>query len=159
MPELLQPNDLRASLLKYAAFCLNRRPYFREVLRRKLVLRAQKLKLSNSSQAIVTILDDLEKSGYLNDSYLAEAFVRRQLGKGYGPRVIFLKLKALHLDRDKIEIALDQEATLPLQVEAIKKYTPKIRSSDKRKIVFRLLSRGFSSSVINKVFDSEYIED
>ena len=159
MPESSPPSDVRASLIKYAAFCLNRRPYFRESIRQKLVLRARKLKFENFSSIITAILDDLQQSGYLNDSYLAEAFVRRQLGKGYGPRIISLKLGRLRLDRNTIDIALDTEADPPKQVEAIKKYADKYRSLDRRKFVSRLYSRGFSSSIINKLFDAEYIED
>jgi SOS response regulatory protein OraA/RecX len=159
MPESSLPSDVRASLIKYAAFCLSRRPYFRETIRQKLILRAKKLKFSDSAPVITAILDDLQKSGYLNDSYLAGAFVRRQLGKGYGPRIISLKLARLHLAKDTIGVALEEEATLGQQVEAIQKYSQKYRTQDQRKLVSRLYSRGFSSSAINKLFDSEYIED
>jgi SOS response regulatory protein OraA/RecX len=159
MPESSLPSDIRASLIKYAAFCLSRRPYFRETLRQKLVLRSKKLKFYDSTPIIIAILDDLQKSGYLNDSYLAGAFVRRQLGKGYGPRIISLKLGRLHLDKNTVDIALDEEATPGQQIETLKKYSAKYGSLDRRKLISRLYSRGFTSSVINKVFDSEYIED
>ena len=159
MPESFPPSDVRASLIKYAAFCLNRRPYFRESIRQKLVLRARKLKFENSSSIITAILDDLQKSGYLDDAYLAGAFVRRQLDKGYGPRIINLKLNRLHLDKNTIDIALSENATSVQQIAAIKKYSLKYHSSDRRKLVSRLYSRGFISSIINKLFDAEYIED
>jgi|WetSurMetagenome_2_1015567.scaffolds.fasta_scaffold383472_1 SOS response regulatory protein OraA/RecX len=159
MPELSPPSEVRASLIKYAAFCLNRRPYFRETLNQKLILRARKLKFADSKQIITAILDDLQQSGYLNDSYLADAYVRRQLGKGYGPRIISLKLGRLRLDNNTIDISLNNEADTPKQIAAITKYADKYRSMDRRKFVSRLYSRGFSSSIINKVFDAEYIED
>ena len=159
MPEPSPQSDVRSSLLKYAAFCLNRRPYFVETLRQKLILRSKKLKLGDTSEEIAKILADLRQSGYLNDSYLAGAFVRRQLSKGYGPRIIKLKLNMMKLDPGTIEIALDEDADIPQQTAAIEKYASRYRKLDRRQIVSRLYSRGFSFAVINKVFDAEYIED
>ena len=92
MPEPLSRSEVRASLIKYAAFCLSRRPYFTDTIRQKLVLRSKKLKYSKPSPVIQAIIKDLKKAGYLDDAYLAGAFARRQLGKGYGPRIISLKL-------------------------------------------------------------------
>lgn len=159
MPEPLPQSEIRAGLLKYAAFCLNRRPYFREVIRQKLTLRAKKLKYPNSGQIITDILDDLQKSGYLDDQYLAGAFVRRQLGKGYGPRIISLKLAKFHLDRDSLDMVLSEEASVEHQLEAIEKFASKYRKLDNRLLISKLYARGFSSSVINKLFDSSYIEE
>lgn len=158
MPEPQSPSDKRSNLIKYAAFCLNRRPYFREVLRQKLVQRAKKLKLSNTSSVILEILNDLQKNGYLDDQYLAEAFARRQLSKCYGPKIISLKLHHLKLGNDVINQALD-EADIEKQIEAIKRYISKNNRQDKYKLISKLYSRGFNSSVINKVFDVEYLED
>ena len=157
MPEPLPQSEIRSGLIKYAAFCLNRRPYFRNTIRQKLILRAKKMKYTDAESIISGILDDLQKSGYLNDSYLAGAFVRRQLGKGYGPRIISLKLRQLGLDSQTIEIALSDEGGNDQQIESIEKYAQKYRKLDRRKLVSKLFSRGFSSSVINKLFDSEYI--
>jgi SOS response regulatory protein OraA/RecX len=154
MPEPLSPSETRACLIKYAAFCLSRRPYFEETIRQKLVLRSKKLILKNPTKVIQAILKDLKKSGYLDDPYLAQAFTRRQLGKGYGPKIISLKLKRLHLDQSVIDLAL-KEADIPLQVEAIKKYAEKYRKLDKYRLTSRLYSRGFSASAINKLFDYE----
>ena len=158
MPEQLSPSEIRASLIKYAAFCLSRRPYFEETIRQKLVLRSKKLKFENASKVITDILKDLKKSGYLDDPYLAQAFARRQLDKCYGPRIISLKLSRMKLNREVIELALE-EASIAKQVAAIKKYTLKYPKLDKYKITSKLYARGFSSSAINKLFDSEYIED
>jgi len=158
MPELPSKNEVRAGLIKYAAFCLSRRPYFRETLRQKLVLRSRKLKFADATQVISDILNDLKKSGYLDDSYLASAFSRRQLGKGYGPKIISLKLKRLGLDQSVIDSAL-KEADIEKQLEAIRKYAGKYAKLDKFRLTSRLYSRGFSASAINKLFDSGYIED
>lgn len=158
MPEQPSQSEIRASLIKYAAFCLSRRPYFRETLRQKLILRSRKLKFEDTTQVISDILNDLKKSGYLDDQYLAEAFTRRQLGKCYGPKIISLKLKRLGLDQSAINLALE-EADIPKQVEAIRKYAGKYTKLNKYQLTSKLYSRGFSASAINKLFDSEYIED
>lgn len=157
MPEPLSPSDIRASLIKYAAFCLSRRPYFEETIRQKLILRSKKLKFEDSSPVIADILKDLKKSGYLDDIYLAQAFVRRQLDKCYGPRIISLKLGRMKLDRDTISLALE-EADTQKQIEAIKKFALKYRQLDKYKLTSKLYARGFSSTIINKLFDVEYLE-
>ena len=158
MPEQLSPSDIRASLIKYAAFCLSRRPYFEEALRQKLVLRSKKLNLSDTNSIISDILNDLKKSGYLDDPYLAQAYARRQLEKCYGPRIISLKLQRLKVGRDVIDLALE-EANAEKQVEAVKKFANKYRKLDKYKLTSKLYARGFNSTVINKVFDVGYMED
>ena len=158
MPEQVSPSEIRASLIKYAAFCLSRRPYFEETIRQKLILRSKKLKFENATKVIADILKDLKKSGYLDDPYLAQAFARRQLDKCYGPRIISLKLSRMKLNKEIIDLALE-EANIDKQVTAIRKYTLKYPKLDKYKLTSKLYSRGFSSSAINKLFDSEYIED
>ncbi len=158
MPEQLSPSDIRASLIKYAAFCLSRRPYFEETIRQKLVFRAKKLKFSDSTTVISDILKDLKKSGYLDDIYLAQAYVRRQLEKCYGPRIISLKLTRLKLNKDTIALALE-EANLEKQLESIQKYALKNRKLDNYKLTSKLYSRGFNSQAIKKLFDVEYLED
>lgn len=158
MPELPSESEVRAGLIKYAAFCLSRRPYFRETLRQKLVLRSKKLKLNNSTSVILEILGDLKKSGYLDDTYLAQAYARRQLDKGYGPRIISLKLRRLMLDQAVIALALE-EADEEKQTASIRKFASKYRMLDKYKLTSKLYARGFGGSVINKLFDSESFED
>lgn len=158
MPVQPSPSDIRASLIKYAAFCLSRRPYFEETIRQKLVLRSKKLKFTDSTKVIMSILKDLKKAGYLDDLYLAEAFVRRQLEKCYGPRIISLKLSRLRLNKDTIDAALE-EADIEKQIESIRKYALKYRKLDKYKLTSKLYSRGFCSQAINKLFDVEYLED
>jgi SOS response regulatory protein OraA/RecX len=158
MPEPLSPSEIRASLIKYGAFCLSRRPYFEETLRQKLVLRAKKLNFPDFSPVITAILHDLKESGYLDDPYLAQAYARRQLAKGYGPKIISLKLARLKLNKEVIELAL-AEASPEKQLEALQKYARKYPRLDRYKLTSRLYSRGFGSSVINKLFDVEYLED
>ena len=158
MPEPLSKNEARSSLVKYAAFCLSRRPYFEETIRQKLVLRSKKLKLKNTTKVILAILKDLKKAGFLDDPYLAQAYARRQLGKCYGPKIISLKLRRLKLDQSVIDTALE-EADITKQVEAIRKYAGKYAKLNQYQLTSRLYSRGFGASAINKLFDSGCIED
>ncbi|HSV95212.1 MAG TPA: RecX family transcriptional regulator [Spirochaetia bacterium] len=158
MPRAESPSETRSSLIKYAAFCLSRRPYFEEIIRQKLVLRAKKLNISDPSDIILDILKDLKKSGYLDDRYLAQAYARRQLNKCYGPRVISLKLSRLKISKETIGFALE-EADTQKQLEAVQRFSLKNHKLDKYKLISKLYARGFGSSVINKLFDVEYLED
>jgi SOS response regulatory protein OraA/RecX len=152
-------NDTRSSLLKYATVCLNRQPYFRNRLRDKLIQRAKKLSFCDAYDTIDEILFDLSKSGYLNDQVLANGYVRRQLSKGYGPKIIFLKLLRLNLEKDKISLAIEEEATPEAQLETISKLKAKYSKYDRYKLTAKLYGRGFSSSIINKAFDVGAFED
>lgn len=154
----LPTDNPRTSLIKYAALCLNKRPYFRDTLGLKLIQRAKKLKLENTGEIIAEILDDLEKSGYLDDGYLAEAYVRRQLARGYGPKIISLKLRLLHLSQNSISEIITGISNSD-QLDAIKKYSEKYPNLDRYKLTQKLYSRGFQSSQINKLFDVECSED
>lgn len=159
MPEPPIPQSkIRSGLIKYAAFCLSRRPYFEETIRHKLSLRSKKLGYGHAKKVIDSIIKNLKKGGYLDDLYLAQAFVRRQLSKGYGPKIIILKLRQLNLNEDMLNLAL-QEADMENQVSAIDKYAKKYNKLDRRKLISRLFSRGFSLASINKLFDSGCIED
>ena len=159
MPESNQKSEARRLLLRYATLILSGRPYFRYKLREKLFLRAEKLSLEDPGSTIDSILEDLGQSGYLNDKYLAEAYVRRQLAKGYGPKIISLKLKYLGLGTDLIKESLKSEASEENEIASIRKYTSKYPRLDPRKLISKLYSRGYSSQVIKNAFDSSYIED
>ena len=150
-----QNSDIRENLVKYASFVLNRRPYFRHTLKQKLQLRCQKLKFADSTSVIDSIIDDLAKSGYLNDGYLAEAFVRRQLSKGYGPSFIKLKLNMLKLPTDTINNALEKEADFKAQMESARQFISKKGISEPKKAVYTLFKRGFGSNITRKLFDWE----
>ncbi len=159
MQEFSRKSDFRQSLVSYAAKILVARPYFRAKLRDKLFLRAEKFNFLDPSGVIDSILDDLSKSGYLNDKYLAEAFVRRQLSKGYGPKIISLKLKFLGLDREIISEVLKSQAYEELEVDSISRYCRKYPRVDPRKLISKLYQRGYNSQAIKKVFDSDWLED
>lgn len=149
-----QNSDLRENLVKYASFILNRRPYFRHTLRQKLINRSLKLKFTDYGAVVESLLDDLSASGYLNDSYLAEAFVRRQLAKGYGPRIIKLKLSQLKLANNTISESLASEATSSELLSSARAFLNKKRYLDQRKATQSLYQRGYDQSTIRRLFDS-----
>lgn len=156
MPESSQKSNQRSSLLKYASRILSYRPYFRFKLREKLFLQAQKLNFENPEAIIDSLLDDLKKSGYLNDQYLAQAYVRRQLSKGYGPKIIAFKLKFLGLDRETISRCLESEVTEESEISSIKKYCQKYPHLDQRKLISKLYFRGYLGTIIKKAFDGDW---
>ncbi len=156
MPVSNQNDDLRASLIKYAGRVLSLRPYFKFKLRDKLFLRAEKLGSTDASKVIDSVLHDLEKSGYLNDRYLAEAYVRRQLAKGYGSKIIHLKMKYLGLDQKTISETLKSEASEEVELQSLEKYSLKFARLDKQKLVHKLYTRGYSSALIRKVIQYNY---
>jgi len=156
MPESSQKSNQRSSLVKYASRILSYRPYFRFKLRDKLFLRAQKLAFENPDDIIDSILDDLAKSGYLDDQYLAQAYVRRQLSKGYGPKIIALKLKYLGLEPSMVTAALKSEVTEESEISSIKKYCQKYPRLDQRKRISKLYFRGYSGQLIKKVLQYNY---
>lgn len=158
MQESSRKSEVRSSLLKYAVNILSRRPYFRHTLKEKLILRAKREEYSDATEEIDKIISQLAGSGYLDDVYLAEAFVRRQLGKLYGPRIISLKLKQLHLDPETIKIAIFSEATRELQIEAVQKFAAKNSRKDIRIITNKLYQRGFASDII-KVISARHFEE
>jgi SOS response regulatory protein OraA/RecX len=158
MQESSRKNEVRSSLLKYAVNILSGRPYFRHALREKLILRAKREEFVDATEEIDNIISELAASGYLDDVYLAEAFVRRQLGKCYGPRIISLKLKQLQLDPETIKIAIFSEATKELQIEAVQKFAAKNSRKDIRIVTNKLYQRGFASDIIREISSSPFWE-
>lgn len=159
MPESNQKNNQRQPLVQYASRILSARPYFRSQLRDKLYARAESLGFSEPGDTIDSILQDLAQSGYLDDQYLADAYVRRQLSKYYGPKIIAFKLKRLGLGSDQISQSLRSEATLEAEIASIQKYRAKNPRLDPRKFTSKLYLRGYSGQSIQKAFDSEWLED
>ncbi len=144
MPEYNQKNsDIRAVLVKYAANILSRRPYFYGQIKKKLEVRSQKLGFEGVNGVIEGILKDLQGSGYLDDSYLAESFVRRCLGKGQGPKIIKYKLGQLGLSVAAITSALSTPENHDLLEQAKAKIASKYSSSDPYIVKAKLYQRGF----------------
>ncbi len=127
--------------IKAKAFSLlARRAYFSKQLEAKL---KEKGYLDDEIQALFR---ELEESGWLNDLELASRFVERQKEKGYGPRVISMKLreKAGAID---IPIEESEEAVIAF----VKKRYLRDLPEKRQKVIGALLRRGISYDLINKV--------
>lgn len=144
MQESSQKNsDVRLALVKYATNILSARPYFYVQLKNKLIERAEKLSFQNRESEIDSILTNLQKSGYLNDAYLAIGFVKRCLRKEQGPKIIRYKLARLGLKPAQITEALSDPECKEALVEAENKIKSKLSGSEEFKIRHRLYQRGF----------------
>jgi len=159
MQEISQSSDARQSLVQYAALILGSRPYFSGKLKEKLQARSVKLGLLDTDLLIDQIISELSASRFLDDEYLSQAFVRRELSKGYGPKIIQLKLTRLGVDHHAIQEALTVEASLIKQIEAIKRYLGKLNRFEKRTKINKLFQRGFNSQAVLRVFDSKLLYD
>ena len=121
--------------------------------------RSLKLGLEDATSCIDEIIKDIKSGGFLDDLYLAQAYVRKELKKGWGPKIITLKLRRLGLDSTISQEAIRSEANLPAQVEAIRRLDKKIKSPDKRVKITKCFQRGFNGSAIFSVFDSSHQEE
>lgn len=139
----LTSEELRSKLVKYAANILSRRPYFKHQLKQKLYLYQEKLGAIHDSNVVEEIVRDLAKSGYLDDEYLANAFVRRQLQKCYGPKIIRYKLKNLGVSTSQIDESLAEEATSEVLASTKEKIRIKYRSKSPQELSQKLYQRGF----------------
>ncbi|NGX37853.1 MAG: Regulatory protein RecX [Chlamydiae bacterium] len=116
---------------------LARRSYFSKQLKHKL------LEKGYPQEEIKNLIDELTRRGWLNDLELAKRYCEQQQRRGYGPKLIALKLRE---KAGPIDISLEEseEAAIAL---VRKRYMPLQRE----KVIRALLRRGFSFELINKV--------
>ena len=153
MEETNPSSEIRSSLVRYAALILGARPYFSGRLREKLRLRAEKLQFEKAEPIIEKIITDLTKDRLLDDQYLAAAYVRKELKKGWGPKVILLKLMRLGVGRETAQEVLLIEADLSHQKDSIASYLKKISHYNQHVQINKLFQRGFNSAAILPLFD------
>lgn len=128
------------SIRNKAFFLLSKRDYFSKELERKLKEKGY------PQEEIAELLADLTKRGWLKDEELALRFCKRQKEKGYGPRVIAMKL------REKSGLSMEpQEESLEIVENLIQR---KYRNKPRDKIYAALLRRGFSCDLINKALEN-----
>lgn len=127
--------------IKSKAFALlARKAYFSKQLRKKLSEKGY------PEEEIEPLMKELTQRGWLNDQELGARYVEQQRQKGYGAKMIALKLreKAGYLD-----IAIgDEEETLKALIK--KKYLSKL-AEKREKVIQALLRRGYSYELISKV--------
>lgn len=107
-----------------------------EELRKKLSLRGF------DADVIDTAIQKFTKLGYLNDQEIVERRFEAYLKRGYGPRLVALKLKQQGLKMPPYSIALQKQVAYQLlQTVAFKKKDPQKQGA-------ALQRRGFDLEVI-----------
>ncbi|NGX39903.1 MAG: Regulatory protein RecX [Chlamydiae bacterium] len=128
------------SIVSKAFSLLARRSYFSKELIGKL------LEKGYEKAEVDALIIRLQNEGWLNDLGLAERFVARQREKGYGPRVIEMKLR----EKGGECGVLIEESEEALSSFILKKYW-KDWPEKREKVIAALLRRGHSYPLINKV--------
>lgn len=143
----------------YALRRITKQALPKKSLARSLNLRAV------TPDTIQRILADFEARGYLNDTEWTRSFVRQQLAKKVGPRVIAQKLSFKGIGRDEIDSALAQEGSNG-QREALTsllatKYRQKNLNDYKErgKVIAALMRRGFDLEEITSVIKHKGMQD
>ncbi len=153
-------NQVQRKLLNKAFSLLARRAYSQHDMQQRLQAYNAKLKEPCSDQESEQVLQVLILSNFLNDEKYIEQFVDSQLRrKPQGRKLLQMKLQKKGVDRELIEQKLQSTVINELElatIQATKKHLSlSRRQTDEKKIrekLYRfLLSRGFESSVVNKV--------
>ncbi len=85
-----------------ALMLIGRREYSRQELSNKLQKKFENIDLIDS------VLDDLEQSGYLDDTRYAEMFIRSHFSKGHGPIRIAHELNAKGVSKSIVSQYLEE---------------------------------------------------
>lgn len=146
----------REKVLDTAFRILTRRGHSRSELEMKLK------KKEYQEELIVSVLDECERLGFVNDVEFARQYCEELKYRKYGERKIQMYMIKKGLDRDLIQSTIEEFDSVDDQFErAIEALSKKMRSlsreSDpwkKREKAYRfLVSRGFSGGVVSKVID------
>ena len=130
--------------IKAKAFALlAKRAYFSKALSLKLQEKGYPQK------EIESLLQELKSQGWLNDEELATRYVERQKSRGYGARLIALKLREKAGEID-IPIEESEEALRTFIEKRYLKDLPEKRD----KVIRALMRRGYSYPLINKILTS-----
>ena len=156
--EKLEQEESKNRCFSYAIYLLGRQTYFERVL-------IEKLKRKEYSEEDITYtIEKLKYYNYLDDSQLAEAFVRdKKRFSKKGPRYIKEALRNKGVSQEQITKALeenysDEEAYENCigigrkKLEYYKKKTEDLYQLKGKKYAF-LAQRGFSSDVIRRVIE------
>ncbi|MBT5346350.1 regulatory protein RecX [bacterium] len=136
-----------AQALKY----LSIREYSELELYRKL----QKKFVCNNSQIIKGILDKLKGSNYLSDERFTSSKVKSLINKKYGPNYIKLKMLNFGVDSKNTNSEIYKNIeSIELNLEDL--INRKFQDStfeEKNKLIRKLISKGYDSSMILKKID------
>ena len=120
-----------------------KKAYFSKELDRKLREKGY------PEKEILPLLKELKAQGWLNDEDLASRYIERLKAKGYGPRVIALKLRE---KAGPMEVSIEEskDAALALIEKKYRRDLPE----KKEKVIAALMRRGFSYELIKNLLEN-----
>lgn len=165
MSEQPQPQIISfPRLLDRAMRLLGMRDHSREELKRKLqqsvqrtAYMQQKTPETITEEQMEKVLDWCQENGWLNDERFTERFIQSRSRKGYGPQRIRMELTQKGIDRDAIDIAMEETnidwAECAAQLAERKFGLPLPKEwKEKAKVQRFLQSKGFLSEDIQSIF-------
>jgi len=123
---------------------LARKGYFGSELKQKLILKGI------SDDTADQVVQHFEQKGYIHDGNRGESIVRRELKKGHGSQYIFQMLKHKKVSSDeiaKLRPLIEKEEKQCLYAY-LQKHSSALLRQDRRKLVTKLLRRGYSHESI-----------
>jgi regulatory protein len=165
MSEQSQPQILSFSrLLDRAMRILAQRDHGREELRRKLQQSVQRVAWIQKKEPEIITDEQLEKvlnwcmeNGWLSDERFTERFIESRSRKGFGSQRIRLELAQKGIDREAIDLAMEQtnidwsDCAAQLAERKFGHPLPK-EWKEKAKVLRYLQSKGFMSEDIQAIF-------
>lgn len=165
MSEQPQPQIISfPRLLDRAMRVLGMRDHSREELKRKLqqsvqrtAYMQQKTPETITEEQMEKVLDWCQENGWLNDERFTERFIQSRSRKGYGPQRIRMELTQKGIDRDAIDVAMEETnidwAECAAQLAERKFGLPLPKEwKEKAKVQRFLQSKGFLSEDIQSIF-------
>lgn len=165
MSEQPQPQIISfPRLLDRAMRVLGMRDHSREELKRKLqqsvqrtAYMQQKAPETITEEQMEKVLDWCQENGWLNDERFTERFIQSRSRKGYGPQRIRMELTQKGIDRDAIDVAMEETnidwAECAAQLAERKFGLPLPKEwKEKAKVQRFLQSKGFLSEDIQSIF-------
>lgn len=160
-----QPNVVSYSrLLDRAMRILGQRDHSRAELSRKLQQSAQRAAWAQKKEPeIITealleqVLDWCQESGWLNDERFTDRFIQSRSRKGFGSQRVRLELAQKGIDRETIDIAMEETdvdwAACAAQL-AERKFGHPLPTEwkEKAKVLRYLQSKGFQTDDIQSIF-------
>ncbi len=131
----------------------------REHSRQELATKISRRQTELSAEALDTLLDELEQSGYLDDARYTEMFIRSAIARGHGPMKISHALRDKGVDEQQVRAALaatDTDWLEQARYQRAKKFGTEIPVDFKvraRQSRF-LAGRGYFMDTINAIFNT-----
>jgi SOS response regulatory protein OraA/RecX len=139
---------------RYALYLLSRQSLLSNELEAKLLAKGL------SARAAKVVTGYCVQQGYIDDSSQIGRLVARELGKGRSARAVFLKLKQRGLESGILNNALcaaahSDEAALKRWLEKNAKKIDRSDSVHMKKLMAKLIRRGFAPDLVFKMLSQE----